>query len=227
MISETEVTVDTSSGQTSNALTPVLYSFRRCPYAIRARMALHAARVVYAHREVELARKPLHLQQLSPKATVPVLWLPGEGGRVIDESLQIMQWALEAQQPHPWLELGERAEQAQTLIENNDTVFKFQLDRFKYPSRFGLSTEESIQFRDTALKTLGRLESLLRERPFLSGAHFGLTDAAIAPFVRQFAAVNPPWFYALPYKSLHRWLIDFQQSDLFKRVMGKFPVWVE
>ena len=205
----------------------VLYTFRRCPYAMRARLALHAAQVNFEHREVELKRKPPHLVALSPKATVPVLWLPGEGGRVIDESLSIMYWALQKNDPSAWLPKEAMAQHATELFERNDGVFKHQLDRYKYPSRYGMTQEEGLEQRDLALGTLVHLNDVLSQNSFFSGKAFGMIDAAIAPFIRQFARVDSAWFAGQPFKSLIGWLNDFESSELFLSSMKKVSVWSE
>jgi glutathione S-transferase len=125
---------------------PVLYSFRRCPYAMRARLALHASGVVHEHREIELKNKPAHMLALSPKGTVPVLWLRAEN-RVIDQSLDIMLWALQQNDPQHWLPNDEVTRSDWLAqIERNDGPFKQQLDRYKYPQRFGL--KDGLSHRD-------------------------------------------------------------------------------
>jgi glutathione S-transferase len=203
---------------------PVLYSFRRCPYAIRARLALHASGLAYEEREVVLKDKPAHMLALSPKGTVPVLWLPshthGQEERVIDQSLDIMLWALRQHDPCQWLPAS-LAEMQQSLekIAVNDGVFKTHLDRYKYPNRFGLVN--GLHDRTLGTSFLLELDTALREQGFLSGPHWGLTDAALAPFVRQFAHVDRPWFSAQNWPSLQSWLENFETSSEFAKVMGK------
>ena len=193
---------------------------------MRARLALHASQIKYEHREVELKSKPTHMLSLSPKGTVPVLWLPGEDaqqkGVVIDESLEIMDWALRSNDPLGWLpgDLQDTT-QAKLLLQNNDELFKSQLDRYKHPVRFGLDQANAIKQRDLALNTLLRLEQLLSQRSFLSGDRFGMVDAAIAPFIRQFARVDVEWFTNQSFKKLISWLNDFEHSQLFLDVMKK------
>ena len=204
----------------------ILYTFRRCPYAMRARLALLASQIGFEHREVDLKHKPAHMLSLSPKGTVPVLWLP-EGGTVIDESLDIMFWALRKNDANSWLPKDEKYEMMATkLFQENDEQFKLQLDRYKYPSRFGLDHEGRLAQRDSALVTLSKLEAQLGETAFLSGETFGLIDAGIAPFIRQFAKVDEEWFLEQPFKRIASWLRDFESSQLFIEAMKKVPVWM-
>jgi glutathione S-transferase len=208
----------------SSAL-PVLYSFRRCPYAMRARLALHASGIAHEHREVVLKNKPAHMLVLSPKGTVPVLWLPADT-RVIDQSLDIMLWALRRHDPLGWLP-GTEADMADALalIAHNDGPFKQQLDRYKYPNRSGL--ESGLADRDQAATWLRGLDARLTVHAFLAGERFGLADAAIAPFVRQFAHTAPGWFAAQPWAALAKWLADFEASELFAAIMQKHAAWEE
>ncbi len=206
----------------------VLFTFRRCPYAMRARLALHASQISYEHREVDLKNKPIQLLSLSPKATVPVLWLRGEGGRVIEESLEIMHWALAQGDPKGWLPKDETTRaRALELIQLNDGPFKGQLDRYKYPTRFALTQEDSLIQRDAAAAALMKLEGILCQTSYLSGEKFGMLDAAIAPFIRQFAKVDFQWFVGQSFKHLINWLNDFESSQLFIDVMKKYPTWVD
>jgi len=201
---------------------PVLYSFRRCPYAMRARLALHASGVVHEHREIELRNKPAHLLALSPKGTVPVLWLPD--GQVIDQSLDIMLWALQQNDPQHWLPEGDTVlNDWLAQIGRNDGPFKQQLDRYKYPQRFGLSDGQA--HRDEGAAHLRALAAMLQHQAFLSGPHWGLLDAAQAPFVRQFAHTDPRWFADQPWAPLIAWLAAFETSAAFTAIMAKHPVW--
>jgi glutathione S-transferase len=201
---------------------PVLYSFRRCPYAMRARLALLAAGQACELREVVLRDKPQALREASPKATVPVLVLAD--GQVIDESLAIMQWALARHDPLGWCRPAHgNAAQMLALVEANDTGFKPLLDRAKYPQRFGLA--DPLQPRLACASFLADLEQRLAQTPFLCGSHATLADAALFPFVRQFAGVGPAWFAAQPWPRLQRWLHDWQAMALFTRAMEKFAPW--
>jgi glutathione S-transferase len=206
---------------------PVLYSFRRCPYAMRARLALHASGIAIEHREVLLKKKPAHLLALSPKGTVPVLWLPGAAdGGVLEQSLDIMLWALRQRDPLGWLPASDAGmADALALIAHNDGPFKQQLDRYKYPNRSGL--ESGVADRDEAAIWLRTLDARLRKQPELAGEHFGMADAAVAPFVRQYAHTDPTWFAAQPWPALASWLTKFESSDLFQAIMHKHAPWPE
>lgn len=207
-------------------LAPVLYSFRRCPYAMRARLALAYAGPTVELREVVLRDKPQQLIDCSSKATVPVLQLPC--GTVIDESLDIMLWALKQNDPQGWLQT-DRPRQLD-LVSENDTVFKSALDRYKYPNRFQQDypgkTEQQIaqSAKQEAQQFLQQLETLLQQ-PFLLGEICSLADIALLPFMRQFAHVDKAWFDALPYPKLQQWLANFLSSALFAQVMPKFKQW--
>lgn len=192
----------------------VLYSFRRCPYAMRARMALRYSGVAVQIIEVSLKAKPAEMLALSPKGTVPVLSVDG---RVIDESLAIMGWALAQNDPEGWLLGDDRATQA--LIEENDQGFKHQLNRYKYAERYPEYPME--HYRAEGEVFLMRLEGLLAEREYLLAGHLSLADVALAPFVRQFAHVDREWFGQAPYPRLQGWLQRFLESPLFIAVMAK------
>ena len=200
---------------------PVLYSFRRCPYAIRARMALLQAGLRVELREVVLRNKPLAMLQASPKGTVPVLVLP-EGG-VIDESLVIMRWALAQNDPQGWLSSAHEPETTR-FIALNDGPFKQALDAYKYPERHLDASSEVHRTRgETLLVSL--LEARLSEQPFLAGEQPGVADAAIFPFIRQWAAVDAAWFEASRWTAVKRWLQHWLDSAAFLRVMEKYPAW--
>jgi len=199
---------------------PVLYSFRRCPYAIRARLAIAASNIEVELREVCLAEKPSAMLTASPKGTVPVLVLPDK--KIIEESLDIMQWALQ-QKHHKWL-LDDN-NKTQHLIHCNDTEFKIHLDHYKYADRF---PENSMQhYRQSATSFLQQLEKCLIEKRYLVSDNFSLADAAIFPFIRQFAFVDKDWFEQSPYNNLLCWLDHILNSDLFNQVMKKHPQWIE
>lgn len=199
---------------------PILYSFRRCPYAMRARLALEYVGIKREHREIELKNKPAHMLKLSPKGTVPVIALPS--GRVIDESFDIMIWALSENDPYLWLPDMHRFD-VYDLIERNDTIFKPQLDRFKYPNRY--PEEDCSSARENALKFLTDLNSRIAANGALSGENTTLADMAIFPFIRQFSNVDKNWFTAQNLKPLQKWLNNHITSDLFKKVMEKHPLW--
>ena len=200
---------------------PVLYSFRRCPYAMRARLALLASGIRCELREVALAQKPQSMLDVSPKGTVPVLVLPG---KVLEESLDIMLWALQQDDPQGWLAQDPQvlAEQL-ALIKQCDTEFKPQLDRYKYPNRFDLL--DGISARQTGAVFLNQLQLKLKTHAFLSGSTWCLADAAIAPFVRQFAHTDPAWFASQDWTALIQWLQAFENSDAYQQCMHKYKVW--
>jgi len=201
---------------------PVLYSFRRCPYAMRARLALLAADQAVEHRETVLKNKPGEMLRVSPKGTVPVLVLAN--GKVLEQSLDIMRWALERNDPQGWLEADEKTQKdAWALIAQNDGEFKIHLDRYKYPHRYGLAN--GVVHRELARGFLQQLEARLAKGGFLYGSRVGLSDAAIAPFVRQFAHTDKAWFAQQDWPALARWLADFEASEAFAKVMEKHPVW--
>jgi glutathione S-transferase len=190
---------------------PILYSFRRCPYAIRARMALLVSGVPFERREVSLRDKPAALLAASPKGTVPVLVL--EDGRVIEQSLEIMRHALASNDPEDWLGGDDTA-----LIEANDGAFKRHLDGYKYPDRHGGDPDDH---RDRALTLLGVLERRLATQDNLCGVTRALTDIALMPFVRPFAAVDRDWFARQPLPRLRGWLDSHLGSPLFRAVMTR------
>jgi glutathione S-transferase len=195
---------------------PTLYTFRRCPYAIRARLAIAISGVAVAEIEVKLSDKPDSMLALSPKGTVPVLHLAN--GSVIDESLDIMQWALSQNDPADWLAVDRDALSA--LIASNDGLFKSALDRYKYPQRH--PEFSATHYRDVeAAPFLQMLESHLSQQPFLLGRKVSIADAAVFPFIRQFAAVDAAWFGASEYRQLKRWHDDWLGTNLFQRVMKK------
>lgn len=193
----------------------ILYSFRRCPFAMRTRLALASSGTQYELREVRLSDKPAAMLSASPKGTVPVLLTAD--GTVIEESLAIMRWALEVHDPEGWLERDDPA-----LIATNDGMFKHHLDRYKYPDRHGSVAESH---REDGLRFLRELDGRLSSAGQLCGPVPGLTDAAIVPFVRQFAAVDRDWFYAQPLPHLKMWLTNHLASDLFTTIMRRVPLW--
>ncbi|VVO43245.1 glutathione S-transferase [Pseudomonas fluorescens] len=195
-----------------------LYSFRRCPYAMRARMALRYSGVVVDIVEVSLKAKPAEMLALSSKGTVPVLSVDGQ---VIDESLSIMRWALAQNDPQDWLLKDDPVGQQRIaeLIEANDQVFKLQLDRYKYAERY--PEQPMAIYRAEGEVFLRQLDELLQGREYLLANHPSLADVALMPFVRQFAHVDREWFAQTPYLRLQGWLQRFLESDLFTSVMAK------
>ena len=201
---------------------PVLYSFRRCPYAMRARLALLASGQVCELREVVLRDKPAALLAVSPKATVPVLITAD--GLVIEQSLDIMLWALRQSDPEDWLGKDESLlSPALELIERCDGDFKHHLDRYKYPHRYDLP--DGLEHRTLACEFLNDLNTHIQANGHLLRQTPCLADMAIAPFVRQFAHTDTDWFAAQPWPALQAWLAQFETSELFLRAMPKFAPW--
>ena len=201
---------------------PILYSFRRCPYAMRARMALAASGMTVRLREVVLRDKPPSLLEFSPKATVPVLVL--KTGEVLEESLDIMQWALTQSDPEGWMrpESGDVPTML-SLIDQNDNEFKTHLDRYKYSTRY--EDADPLVHRSEAEKFIQRLEEQLADQSFLFGSTISLADVAIAPFIRQFANADSQWFQSTSYGRTKDWLDTFVQSDRFRACMVKHKQW--
>lgn len=195
---------------------PVLYSFRRCPFAMRARLALAISHIRYALREVHLSRKPAAMLDASPKGTVPVLVL--DEGTVLDESLLIMRWALDRNDPEGWLERDDP-----DLIAHTDGAFKHDLDRYKYPDRYG---SDALAHRECGLQFLSMIDARLSACGQLCGARRGMADAAIMPFVRQFAAVDSDWFAAQPIAHVQAWLAGHLGSPLFLLTMERVAPWL-
>lgn len=191
---------------------PILYSFRRCPYAMRARLAIRANGVRVLLREVSLKSKPEEMLRISPKGTVPVLEL--QDGQVLEQSLDVMLWALGHSLDNA---LGDGLNLS--LIERNDGFFKTALDAYKY------AVQDKQIHRAQGEVFLAELNRLLSQSEFLAGNSMGALDWAIVPFVRQFSAVDALWFAALPYSALQRWLYRCVTSDLFVSIMQPAPVW--
>ena len=183
---------------------------------MRARMAIAVSGVQVELREVVLRDKPPELLEASPKGTVPVLAL--SDGTVLEESLDIMRWALGRSDPEGWLEHIDK-----DFIADNDGPFKHALDRYKYPHRYGLA--DGLAHRDSAGTHLEMLENALVSSPYLAGSKRGFTDIATFPFVRQFAATDADWFAAQPWPELQVWLETLATSTLFTQIMTRYPQW--
>jgi glutathione S-transferase len=199
---------------------PVLYSFRRCPYAMRARLAIAISAITVELREVLLRDKPAALLCASPKGTVPLLTLDDV---VIDQSLDIMRWALRRRDPEGWLTDEDGCEKSAEMITKCDENFKFHLDRYKYSTRFPM--DDPLVHRQLASRFLMEFNDRLGDAPFLGGERRILADVAIAPFVRQFAQTDPEWFAAQPWQRLSSWLSHFDEWSLFHAVMKKYAPW--
>ena len=199
-----------------------LYSFRRCPYAMRARLGILFAELSVELREITLKNKPEQMLAISPKGTVPVLQLAD--GTVIEESIEIMTWALEQNDPQGLLD-EKTSPQADALIAQNDNEFKHWLDRYKYADRHPEMTQSGYRQRGEVF--LQVLEELLSKNTYLLGNRVTIADIGIMPFVRQFAHVDREVFYGLPYPKLQQWLKDWLDHPLFLQVMTKFEPWQE
>mmetsp|Transcript_5413 Transcript_5413/g.8585 ORF Transcript_5413/g.8585 Transcript_5413/m.8585 type:complete len:219 (-) Transcript_5413:585-1241(-) len=198
---------------------PVLYSFRRCPYAMRARLAVAVSGVAVELREILLRDKAPAFLETSPSGTVPCL---KADDLVIDESLDVMIWALEQSDPEGWLDMPELG---QELIAEADGPFKAALDHTKYHTRYPeLDPEDS---RAKAMVFLSKLDQQIGDNPWLFGDTTSLADMAILPFVRQFAFINKVRFDADAGSNLSRWLEAFIVSDRFAAIMPKLPMWRE
>lgn len=200
---------------------PILYNFRRCPYAIRARLSLAVSQTAVELREIVLRDKPASMLALSPKGTVPVLQLTD--GRVIDESLDVMRWALQNNDPNRWLRTEFEAATS-ALIACNDGPFKHWLDRYKY---FERHPEHPRSFyREQAETILREWESRLATNDGgLITPQWQWADFALLPFVRQFAHSDDNWWQSSPYPQLRNWLQRFEDSSLFQTIMPKWPIW--
>lgn len=208
---------------------PILYSLQNCPYAMRARLALLQAQQAVILRAITMKNKPQAMLAASPKATVPVLILQADSGQphVIDESLDIMLWALSQSDPHNLLirDDSDTAAQMQQLIADNDNVFRPNLSAYKHAKRYHQDT--LITYRDNCEAFLVQLESRLQQHEFLMGMQPSLADYAILPFIRQISRVERQWYLQAPYPHLRAWLDKHLQSRLFAKAMTKYSVWLD
>jgi glutathione S-transferase len=197
---------------------PILYSFRRCPYAMRARLALAYSGIDYEHREILLKNRPDELYALSPKGTVPVLQL--NDGTVIDESIDVMKWALAQSDPDCWY--TDKIVEQNSLIAQNDDEYKKRLDMYKYHERFPEGSYD--EFQNAVGEILKVYESILSKSSYLCGDNVTLADMALFPFIRQGAHVDLAWFNA-QFPILSKWLKIFNESELFMSIMKKYTLW--
>lgn len=205
----------------SNAILPILYSYRRCPYAMRARMALFVAEITVEIREISLRNKPAQMLQVSPKGTVPILVVNNQ--QVIEQSKDIMIWALQQHDPEEWLNVA--VEERERWIGMNDGPFKKVLDQYKYPDRHPEYAQ--THYRAQGEIYLQQLEQQLSQHRFLIGDKATLVDVALFPFVRQFAAVDAEWFASSQYRHLNAWLTYWVECELFARIMQKHPTYLD
>ena len=194
---------------------PILYSFRRCPYAMRARLAIASSGIQVELREIVLRDKAPEFLETSPTATVPCLKV---GERIVDESLHIMAWALGQNDPENLMQMPT---EGYSLMSTCDGTFKQALDRYKYPNRY--PEIDPIENRDVASSFIHELEQRLDGNLF--GPDSKLADFAILPFIRQFAHVDFDWFSAQPWEKTKIWLQSFKDSARFAAIMGKYPKW--
>ncbi|WP_028774018.1 glutathione S-transferase [Shewanella waksmanii] len=203
---------------------PILYSFRRCPYAMRARLGLLLGQQSVQLREIILKHKPQPMLDASPKGTVPVLILAN--GQVIDESLDIMLWSLSQSDPNNLLLAGSaKQELAQALIATNDQQFKPWLDKYKYADRHPEHDEQ--YYRQQGETFIAQLEALLGKHDNLLSEHASIADFAIFPFIRQFAHVDRDWFFQANYPQVQRWLTGHINSEVFTQAMKKYLQWLD
>ena len=201
---------------------PILYSFRRCPYAMRARMAIHASGQKCELREVLLRDKPPSMLEYSPKGTVPVLIL--QDGYVIDESLDVIDWALNLNDPDKW-QRSKDTKKTKELIKINDGEFKYHLDRYKYSKRY--DNEDPEFHRKKCLKFIESINNELNNSEYIFDDNISYADIVLLPFIRQFRIADIEWFDSLPYDNLKKWLSSFLDSSLLNSIMKKYDLWKE
>ncbi len=199
---------------------PILYSFRRCPYAMRARMVLLHSKIQCEIRETSLRNKPKEMLEISPKGTVPVLIL--DDGSIIDESLDIMLWAVKRNDSGRLF--NSRNKNILEIIKMNDGEFKYAIDRYKYSSLY--PEKPKIEYRKMAYPFLKKIESYLEKKKFIFGEKISLADIAIFPFIRQFARVDIDWFDSSPFKKTREWTLFFEKSKNFIEAMRKIETWI-
>ena len=202
---------------------PILYTFRRCPYAMRARMAIYYSGITVEIREILLKDKPKQMLEVSPKGTVPVLLL--SNGEVIEESREVMMWALKQNDPESWYAglCQEQQSEIQFLINRNDNDFKPWLDKYKYSVGYLEHSQE--YYRKNAEVYLFDLNTRLSLSKYLVADVVSIADIAIFPFIRQFAFVDKTWFEQTQYSYLRNWLNTLLNSELFYSIMNKYPCW--
>ena len=201
---------------------PILYSFRRCPYAMRARMAIHISGQKCELREVLLRDKPPSMLDYSAKGTVPVLIL--QDGNVIDESLDVIDWALNLNDPDDW-QRSKDTKKTKELIKINDGEFKYHLDRYKYSKRY--DNEDPEFHRKKCLKFIESVNNELNNSKYIFDDNISYADIVLLPFIRQFRIADIEWFDSLPYDNLKDWLSRFLNSPLLNSIMKKYDLWKE
>ena len=198
---------------------PILYSFRRCPYAMRARMALILASKECELREILLKNKPDEMLEISSKGTVPVMQF---ADKVLDESLDIISWAMESPVSNVYIYTGTEELLSEELIKLFDSKFKYHLDRYKYSSRYGTDPKNH---QDECKIILNDLEDKINSKPWIFGKEVSLLDISILPFIRQCKIADPNWFFAQSFIKVIDLLNYFENSDLFTQAMQKYDLW--
>ena len=198
---------------------PILYSFRRCPYAMRARMALILASEDCELREITLKNKPDEMLQISAKGTVPVLELPN---KVLEESLDIISWAMQSRPESVYIFSTKEKLISESLIQLFDSKFKYHLDRYKYASRYEANSSEH---QKECKNILEKLDSKINSSPWIFGEKVSLLDISILPFIRQCKIADPEWFFEQNFKKVIALLDFFEASNLFIHAMKKFDLW--
>ena len=201
---------------------PILYSFRRCPYAMRARMAIHISGQKCELREVLLRDKPPSMLEYSAKGTVPVLILQDD--KVIDESLDVIDWALNLNDPDDW-QRSKDTKKTKELIKINDGEFKYHLDRYKYSKRY--DNEDPEFHKKKCLKFIELINNELNNSKYIFDDNISYADIVVLPFIRQFRIADIEWFDSLPYDNLKNWLSNFLDSSLLNSSMKKYDLWKE
>jgi len=202
---------------------PILYSFKRCPYAMRARMALYLSNTVVELREVSLRDKPQSMLEISPKGTVPVLIL--DDGNVIDESIEIIEWCIKKKKNIFTETLNSDQELfTEDAIKLFDEKFKFHLDRYKYATRY--EDVDEILHRESCVEILKTMENKISNKIFFYTDHLNKIDICILPFIRQFRIANPEWFdNHIEFPKVQKWLDNFLKSSILEEIMVSHEVW--
>ncbi|MCI2284711.1 glutathione S-transferase [Colwellia sp. MSW7] len=217
-----------------NTIYPILYSLRNCPYAMRARLAIFKSKQQVELRDVVLSNKPQAMLIASPKGTVPILVFESEKGsetlKVIDESLDIMLWALQTNDPDNLLGQssmpnGESLQNMLSSIATFDTEFKTDLEKYKCAKRY--HEDNLLEYRQACEAHIQTIEKRLQQHTYIMSNEESLVDIALLPFIRQFARVERQWYLQAPYPNLRQWLNNYLQSPMFSKVMTKYPLWLE
>jgi len=204
---------------------PILYAFRRCPYVMRTRIVLSYSNISYILRGIELKNKPSSMLEITEKATVPVMQFPD--GNVLDNSLDIIYYALEKNDPEHWFDLPtEEKDKIRNLIALYDTEFVYLLNRYKYFEKHPEKTQEEYR-ENIETDFLVEMNSLLESQSYIMSDNISLADIAIFPLMRQFAFADKEWFFNSEYGNIIRWIESFLEHSIFKQIMEKHPIWQE